>query len=92
MVFVGFFGNADAGSHERGGFVLLDAATGALIKKTYVISTPSSTGLRGRGHLVDGGDRHRTGFAYVGTSNPHDPHNEHPRSDSILKVDLTARA
>jgi hypothetical protein len=29
-----------------------------------------------------------TGFAYVGTSNPHNPQHEYERSDSLLKVDL----
>lgn len=89
MVFLGFFGNADAGSKERGGFVVLDATTGELIKKTFVISDAEfEEGFAGAGIWATPAIDPATGFAYVGTSNPHNPQKEHPRSDSILKIDL----
>lgn len=89
LVFQGFFGNADAAEHERGGFVVLDAATGERLKKTFVIGDADfAQGYAGAGiwstAAIDAG----TGHAYVGTSNPHNPQMEHPRSDSILKIDL----
>lgn len=89
MVFMGFFGNADAAEHERGGFVLLDAETGKLIKKTFVINDDDfAAGYAGAGIWSTPAIDTKTGFAYVGTSNPHSEQMEHPRSDSILKIDL----
>ena len=89
MVFIGFFGNYDAGSHERGGFVLLDAATGDLIKKTFVIGDADfEAGYAGAGIWATPAVDTATRFAYVGTSNPHSEQQEHPRSTSILKIDL----
>jgi polyvinyl alcohol dehydrogenase (cytochrome) len=89
MVFIGFFGNAGPGTHERGGFALLDASTGELLKKTYVIDDASfEEGYAGAGVWATPAIDRDTGFAYVGTSNPHNPHKEHARSNSILKIDL----
>lgn len=89
VVFVGFFGNYDAGARERGGFVLLDAATGTLLRKTFVIGDEEfEQGFTGAGiwatPAIDAG----SGFAYVGTSNPHSAQREHPRSNSILKIGM----
>jgi outer membrane protein assembly factor BamB len=89
LVLQGFFGNADSGEHERGGFVLLDAATGALLKKTFVIDDAAfAEGYAGAGIWSTAAVDTATGFAYAGTSNPHNPHYEHERSDSLIKIDL----
>ena len=89
LVFIGFFGNADAGSHERGGFVLLDAATGDVVKKTFVIDDESfAENYEGAGIWSTPAIDTQTGFAYVGTSNPHNPQHEYYRSNSLIKVDL----
>jgi outer membrane protein assembly factor BamB len=89
MVFQGFFGNADAETHERGGFVVLDAATGEMLKKTFVIEDAKfAQGYEGAGVWSTAAVDTATGFAYAGTSNPHNPEHEHERSDSLIKVDL----
>lgn len=89
MVFVGFFGNYDAGSQERGGFVVLDAATGELLAKTFVIGDEDfAAGYAGAGIWATPAIDTDAGYAYVGTSNPHSAQKEHPRSTSILKIDL----
>jgi outer membrane protein assembly factor BamB len=92
MVLQGFFGNADAdrpGKPERGGFVVVDAATGELLKKTFVIPDADyAAGYAGAGVWSTAAVDTKTGFAYAGTSNPHNPHHEHERSNSLIKIDL----
>lgn len=89
MVFIGFFGNADAESHERGGFALLDVATGALLKKTFVIGDEDfAAGYAGAGVWSTAAIDTEAGYAYAGTSNPHSARMEHPRSNSMLKIDV----
>src|SRR3954467_13198677 len=71
-VLIGFFGNADAASHEHGGLVILDAATGAIVKKTYTIPEADfEQGYDGAGIWSPPAVDTTTGFAYAGTSNPH---------------------
>jgi polyvinyl alcohol dehydrogenase (cytochrome) len=89
LAMVGFFGNHDAGSAERGGFVLLEAATGALVRKTYAIDDAAfADGYAGAGIWATAAVDTDTGFAYVGTSNPHSAKREHERSNAIIKIDL----
>lgn len=94
IVFTGFFGAAGPWQAERGGFVLLDAATGAVLKKTHVIPDADFNANDREGSYAGAGIWGTpvvditTGFAYVGTSNPHNPRREHERSNAILKIDL----
>lgn len=98
IVFAGFFGNAGPGTAERGGFVLLEAADGSQLAKTYTIpdfGTPADPadqgfedGYAGAGIWATPAIDTDTGLAYVGTSNPHNPQKLHPRTNSILKIDL----
>lgn len=89
LAFIGFFGNADAQEHERGGFVLLDATTGELLRRTFVIEDPEfAQGYAGAGIWSTPAIDTATGYAYAGTSNPHSAQREHPRSNSILKIDV----
>lgn len=89
MVLMGFFGNADAATHEHGGFVILDAATGALLKKTFVIDDADwKAGYDGAGIWSTAAVDTATGFAYAGTSNPHSSQKEHERANSLVKIDL----
>lgn len=76
----------------QGSFVLLEAATGEIAKKTWVIHEPAADGI-GDGYAgatvwstpaVDTD----TGFAYVGTSNPFQPQKEHEYANSVIKIDL----
>lgn len=89
LIFQGFFGNAQAGSEERGGFAIVDAATGAIKKQTYVIDDASfANDFDGAGIWSTAAVDPVAGYAYAGTSNPHNPHNEHERANSILKIDV----
>jgi polyvinyl alcohol dehydrogenase (cytochrome) len=89
IVFAGFFGAAGPGDPERGGFVLLDAATGTVLEKTFVIPDADfAEGFGGAGIWATPAIDAETGYAYVGTSNPHSPQKIHPRSTSIVKIDL----
>ena len=91
-VFAGFSGHAGPGHDERGGFVLLDAASGTLLKKTYVIPDDRfAQGYAGAGIWSTPAVDTETGYGYVGTSNPHSPQLEDPRANSILKIDLRDR-
>lgn len=76
----------------QGNFVLLDAVTGEIVKKTWVIHEPAADGI-GDGYAgatvwstpaVDA----ETGFAYVGTSNPFQPQKEHEYANAVIKIDL----
>ena len=89
LIVQGFFGNADAAEHERGGFVLIDAVTGAIVRKTHPIGDADfAAGYAGAGVWATPAIDVARGYGYVGTSNPHNPHLEHPRSNAILKIDL----
>jgi len=74
---------------ERGGFLVVDVATGKRLAKTWTI--PDADFKRGYGGAsiwstaaVDT----RTGYAYVGAGNPHSDEIEHQHANSILKIDL----
>lgn len=76
----------------QGAVVLLDALTGDVVKKTWVIHEPAADGI-GDGYAgaavwstpaVDVS----TGFAYVGTGNPFQPQKEHPHANAVIKLDL----
>jgi outer membrane protein assembly factor BamB len=89
MAFVGFFGSDRPGSSERGGFVLMDAATGQILEKTHAIDEASlEQGYSGSGSWSTPAFDTEAGFAYVGTSNPHSAQREHERANSLLKVDV----
>lgn len=89
VVFLGFFGKAGPWKEERGGFALLDATTGVLLKKTFTIPDEDfAEKYAGAGIWGTAAVDEATGFAYVGTSNPHNPQKIHERSTSLLKIDL----
>jgi outer membrane protein assembly factor BamB len=89
MVFAGFSGSAGAGSRERGGYIIVDAITGELLTKQFVIDDASfQQGFAGAGIWSTPAVDLSTGYAYVGTSNPHSPQDEHERADALLKIDV----
>jgi len=89
MVFAGFSGNAGAGHTERGGYVIADALTGALLHKQFVIDDAHfQRGYDGAGIWSTPAIDLATGYAYVGTSNPHSPQKEDDKADSIIKIDV----
>jgi polyvinyl alcohol dehydrogenase (cytochrome) len=73
----------------QGSFVLLDAASGALVKKTWTIHAPDThDGFAGAGIWSTPAVDASTGYAYVGTANPFQPQKEAPNADSVVKIDL----
>ncbi|MDQ1444556.1 MAG: hypothetical protein QOI20_1020 [Acidimicrobiaceae bacterium] len=89
-------GAAELGSNEaeryafQGGYVLLDAATGAVVRKQYTVHPPNlpADDLAGGAIWSTAAVDTDTGYAYVGTGNPFNPANQDTKTDAILKIDL----
>lgn len=87
-VFVGFSGPEGVPT-AQGGFAVLSAADGHVLKHTYTIPEADQlTGDAGGGIWSTPAVDTATGYAYVGTGNPFSKQKEHPRTNAILKVDL----
>jgi polyvinyl alcohol dehydrogenase (cytochrome) len=97
MVWVGVSGTAAEGDEgERLGFqgssVLLEAATGALIGKTYTIPEEGwAEGYAGGAIWSTISVDEATGFGYVGTGNPFNNDAEHAHTNAVLQLDLNRR-
>jgi polyvinyl alcohol dehydrogenase (cytochrome) len=97
MVFAGWSGgSAELGDDSdrqklQGGFVILDARTGKILKRTYTIHSPA---LNKKDKFAGGGIWSTAAIdvqqklAFVGTGNPFRPEVQHKYTDSILKIDL----
>jgi polyvinyl alcohol dehydrogenase (cytochrome) len=103
LVFSGWSGgSAELGDEAdryafQGGFALLDADTGRILRKTYTIRRPDENPEKPK-NLFAGGAiwatpavDPSTGFAYVGAGNPFRPQKEHKYTNAILKIDLDRR-
>lgn len=88
LLFVGTMGgDGDPTSHPA--FFIVDADTGAILKKTYVIPEVQwADGYAGGGMWSTASVDSVKGFAYVGTSNPYSKENEHQHTNAVIKVDL----
>jgi outer membrane protein assembly factor BamB len=76
----------DVGS---GGFAVIDATTGALIKVTPVVSPANQAqGYAGGGLWDTPAFSRKTGFLYYGTGNPDSKTKQDPNTDAIVKIDL----
>jgi polyvinyl alcohol dehydrogenase (cytochrome) len=69
-----------------GSYVLLDARSGRLLRKTYTIRRDPNDGDAGCGIWSTPAVDTRTGDAYVGTSNPFKPQREHPHCNAVLRI------
>jgi hypothetical protein len=88
LIFAGFSG-ASAPPPEPGGFSILDAATGEVLKTTHTIPADDvEDGYGGASIWSTAAVDVATGYAYVGTGNPHSLDKEHPHTNSLIKVDL----
>jgi polyvinyl alcohol dehydrogenase (cytochrome) len=100
MVFSGFSGgSAELGDDAdrarfQGGFVLLSASNGRLLKRTWTIRPPDKDPDKPRNGFAGGAiwatpaiDVHHK-LAFVGSGNPFRPQKQHRHTDSILKIDL----
>jgi outer membrane protein assembly factor BamB len=87
VLFAGFNGD-ETYDASHGGFTLLDADTGEVLKRTFTIPDDEYRAGAGGGSIwatpvID----EETGYAYVGSANPTGPI-ESPRTNAILKIDL----
>jgi polyvinyl alcohol dehydrogenase (cytochrome) len=95
MVWVGISGTAAETDNEedrlafQGNFVLLDAVTGKMLKKTYTIPQEKwKKGFAGGAIWSTLAIDEKTKYGYSGTGNPFNYDSEYKTTNSILKVDL----
>lgn len=88
LVFMGISG-PEGDRDARGSYVILDAATGKLIRKEYVIpKTDNKRGFGGAGIWSTAVVDTQTDYLYVGAGNPYGNRRDHRYANAILKVDL----
>jgi polyvinyl alcohol dehydrogenase (cytochrome) len=88
IVFVGY-SPPEGDPTGQGGFVLLNATNGALLKATTTISAADQKqGFAGGGIWSTPAFDPATQYAYVGAGNPFSKPVEDPHTNAILKVDL----
>ncbi|MDQ3962403.1 MAG: PQQ-binding-like beta-propeller repeat protein [Actinomycetota bacterium] len=81
--------DAEARKTAYGGFAVIDARTGELLKRTYTIPIKErKKGYSGGNIWSSFAVDERTKYGYVGTAAPYSPAHEHNRTNAILKVDL----
>ena len=96
LVFEGISGGAAELGDEsdryafQGSFVLIDAATGKVIKKTWTIHPPHKPedNFAGAGIWSTPAIDPKAKVLYVGTGNPFKPEASHQNTDAIVKIDL----
>lgn len=94
VVLVGWSDGAAGGGVFQGGFALLDALTGDLLKTTYTVRAPDADPAAPKDQLGGGGVSSTpgvdtvTGTAYVVTGAPHQAAAAHPQTNAVVKVDL----
>jgi polyvinyl alcohol dehydrogenase (cytochrome) len=94
MVWVGVSGTAaegDAGDRGafEGNFAIYDAASGALLKKTYTISKEQrDKGFAGGAIWSTMSIDTESKLGYVGSGNPFSYHQEDARTNAVLQIDL----
>ncbi|MFD7337827.1 PQQ-binding-like beta-propeller repeat protein [Streptomyces violascens] len=88
-VIVGFSGPEGVPT-AQGGFTILRESDGRLLKHTNTIPEADQlAGDAGGGIWSTPAVDTATGYAYVGTGNPFSKQHENPRTNAILKIDLT---
>lgn len=101
IVFIGISGLAETADETtrfgfQGSFVLLDADTGEILKKTWVIppdewqveGDEDDMGYSGATIWSTPAVEPETKTAYVGAGNPFNPYYEHERTNALLKIDM----
>jgi polyvinyl alcohol dehydrogenase (cytochrome) len=90
MAFVGFSGSPAGQPAERGGYVVVDTAGGEILVKDWTIPDEDyEAGYYGASIWSTAAVDTETGYAYVGSGNPHSDRIEHEHSNAILKIDLS---
>lgn len=81
--------DAEARKTAYGGFAVIDAISGKLLKRTYTIPIKDrKEGYTGGNIWSSFAVDEKTKYGYVGTAAPYSPGHEHKRTNAILKVDL----
>jgi polyvinyl alcohol dehydrogenase (cytochrome) len=89
LLFAGFSVAAEREPPGRGGYAIIDIERGERIAHRYVISDADFTaGYAGASIWGTPAIDPQTGYAYVGTSNPHSTRYEHQLTNALLKIDL----
>jgi alcohol dehydrogenase (cytochrome c) len=92
MVFVALAGT-DSFSLSHPAFFILKAKDGSVLKRTTVIPQDKwLDGYAGGGIWATAVVDNRTGFLYVGTSNPYNKRREYKYTNAIIKVDLNRKS
>jgi outer membrane protein assembly factor BamB len=87
VVFMGF--SANEGDHNaQGGFALLDAASGQILKVTPTIPPADQAKGYAGGGLWSTPAFDGAGYAYIGAGNPSSRQQEHANTNAILKIDV----
>src|SRR4051794_31250024 len=88
LLFVGF-SSPEGEQNSRGGFALVDTATGRIVKRTYVVPDKEfRQGYGGAGIWATPAIDAATSYAYVGVGNPYTTNKEYRYTNSIVKIDL----
>ncbi|MHB8691198.1 MAG: outer membrane protein assembly factor BamB family protein [Solirubrobacteraceae bacterium] len=83
------YSEPEGASNGQGGFALLDAGTGQILKVTPTISpADQAKGFAGGGMWSTPAFDPATGYLYWGAGNPTSKTIEDPRTNAILKIDL----
>jgi hypothetical protein len=90
LLFAGFSA-PEGDSGGQGGWALIDTASGAIRKVTTTIPpADQARGFAGGGIWSTPAFDARSGYAYVGAGNPFSKTQEHPYTNSILKIDVNS--
>jgi polyvinyl alcohol dehydrogenase (cytochrome) len=88
LLFVGF-SSPEGDQDSRGGFALLDTATGRILKRTYVVPDKQfRQGYGGAGIWSTPAIDAAASYAYVGVGNPYTTNKEYKYTNAIVKIDL----
>jgi polyvinyl alcohol dehydrogenase (cytochrome) len=83
------FSSAEGDPSGQGGFALLSAATGQLVKVTPTVPpADQAQGFAGGGLWSTPAYDPGTGYLYWGSGNPNSKTKQDPNTDAILKIDL----
>jgi polyvinyl alcohol dehydrogenase (cytochrome) len=89
VVFAGYSEAETDYTKNSGGFALIDAETGAILKATPTIPpADQEKGYAGGGIWATAAYDPATGYAYVGTANPSSRTLEHEYTNAIVKIDV----
>lgn len=81
-------GRIEGDREARGSFALLHAATGRVIKETWVIPDKDFKKYAGAGIWATAVIDEKTRYAFVGTGNPYGPTRDYKTANAIIKIDV----